>query len=188
MRSHTSLGAARARPDGWTPKARERGLLVEALDDETLVYDLEGHTAHCLNPSAAAVWRSADGSTTVSGIARRLGALGLPDDEAVVRLALDRLGRAGLLSDTEESGSQDGNRRVTRRDVMRVLGLSAGLAVLLPVVTSVTAPLAAQAASCIPAAQCDAARPPDCTGLPICENRTQCCVSLGSRKCRAWRC
>ena len=38
-----------------TPKARTDGLLVEEMDGETLVYDLDTHGAHCLNPAAALV-------------------------------------------------------------------------------------------------------------------------------------
>jgi hypothetical protein len=39
------------------PRARRDELVVEELDDETLVYDLERHKARCLNHTAALVWR-----------------------------------------------------------------------------------------------------------------------------------
>ena len=38
------------------PRARQDELVVEELQDETLVYDLERHKARCLNRTAALVW------------------------------------------------------------------------------------------------------------------------------------
>ncbi len=155
------------------PKARERSLIVEELDDETLVYDRIHDRAHCLNLCAATVWRAADGETTVAEMASRLRELGLPHDESVVRMAVYRLRNAGLLEEGEKASAED--RPVTRKEVLRVLGRAAGIALILPAVTSVTAPLAAQAASCVTSTQCSEMRPPDCTGLPICGRRNRCC-------------
>ena len=39
------------------PRARTEGLVVTELPDELLVYDLERHRAHCLNPTAALVFK-----------------------------------------------------------------------------------------------------------------------------------
>ncbi len=55
-----------------TPIARTGRLLVEALEAETLIYDLQSHTAHCLNAAAAHVWTMADGTRTVSDIVTTL--------------------------------------------------------------------------------------------------------------------
>ena len=41
------------------PKARQEGLLVQEVPDEVLVYDTASHKAHCLNRTAAVVWRRA---------------------------------------------------------------------------------------------------------------------------------
>ncbi len=168
------------------PRARRTGLIVEELDGETLAYDLKSHEVHCLNRSAAEVWRCADGDTPLSEMGRRLRALGLPGDDPVVRLALDRLEKAGLLDGPAVHPSDA--RPLTRKDVVRMLGKAAGITLLLPAVASITAPLAAQAASCITAAQCSAARRPNCTGLPICENRRLCCKEQGAKKCKARAC
>src|SRR5438105_12379199 len=96
------------------PEARSEGLIVEALPGgEVLVYDLATHRAHSLNPSAALVWRQCDGRTSIEDAALQLErALGLPADEAVVRMALDRLARARLISTPE------GGERVRRRDLV----------------------------------------------------------------------
>ena len=45
-------------PDQYLPAAREARLLVRELAEEVLVYDEEGHRAHCLNRTAALVWKS----------------------------------------------------------------------------------------------------------------------------------
>lgn len=38
------------------PKARFENLVIQMIADETLVYDLANHRAHCLNETAAFVW------------------------------------------------------------------------------------------------------------------------------------
>ncbi len=172
MSDDPSVMRTHRRGRGPMPLARTEGLLVEEVDGETLVYDVKSYRAHCLNPSAAEVWRAADGQTTVRAIARRLRALDPSQDEAVVWMALHRLGKAGLLQD---NGFTTEGRPVTRKEVLKVMGRAAGLALLLPAVASITTPLAAQAASCMTINQCFQSRPPDCTGLPICNNRTTCC-------------
>jgi len=52
------------------PSARKTGLVVQDMPDEVLVYDLDSNKAHCLNKSAALVWKSCDGTKTVSDIVR----------------------------------------------------------------------------------------------------------------------
>ncbi len=168
------------------PRARSDGLLVEEMDSETLVYDLESNKAHCLNRSAAEVWRSADGATPIPEIAGRLRDLGLPADEAVVWMALGRLRKANLLDDPGEIPEEA--RGISRREVMLKLGRAAGVVVLLPAVATILTPVPAQAASCITLAQCEASTPPNCTGLPICGNRTECCQTQGVKKCHRRKC
>lgn len=135
------------------PRARRDGLVVQKLPDETLVYDLQRDRAHCLNRTAALIWQHCDGRTTVADLAKALEEqTGLPADEAVVWMALERLGKAHLLQ--ERMTPPGGTGRHTRREVLRRLGLTAGLAILLPVVQSIVAPEAVQAASGVTAAAC----------------------------------
>src|SRR5882672_560198 len=47
------------------PRARIDGLVIKELPNETLVYDLERDEAHCLNQTAALVWKRCDGKTTI---------------------------------------------------------------------------------------------------------------------------
>src|SRR4051794_24438190 len=101
------------------PKAREEGLLVEELADETMVYDQKRHKAHCLNRTAALVWRHCDGQTSVSQLVTLLRKLELPAEEELVWLALDRLEKAHLLQDRPARPMEG----ISRRQVMRKLGM-----------------------------------------------------------------
>ena len=137
---------APADPQPMKPQARKDGLVVQELPEETLVYDLECDRAHCLNRAAALVWRHCDGRTTPRDLARLLESeVGLPNDEAVVHLALERLARVRLLEEPVSRPSAVAH--YSRRDVLRRLGAAAGVAILLPAVQSILAPDAAQAAS-----------------------------------------
>jgi len=122
------------------PQAREDGLVVQELEDETLVYDLLNHKAHCLNRAARAVWRLCDGTRDEAALARLLAKeLAGDADEDVVRLALGDLERARLLREPLRAGP-----RVSRRRLIQRLGQS----IALPLVVSIVSPTAAQAATC----------------------------------------
>lgn len=143
----------------YMPHARRSKLVVRELADETLVYDVEGHRAHCLNPTAALVWGLCDGENTVSRIAEKVGerlSARVPDE--LVRLALDQLADRGLLApgDARPAAANP----VSRRAMMRRLGLAA--AVALPLVTSIISPTPVMAqspcteTSCPPGTTCQA--------------------------------
>ena len=134
------------------PQVRKDGLVVKELPDEMLVYDLERHRAHCLNPTAALVWKHCDGRTSAKEIATLLqkelkAPPGKPGkiDEKLVWLALDRLGKAHLLE--ERLSPPPEGARFAHRELVRKLGLVGGLTVLLPLVTSIVAPTPAEAAA-----------------------------------------
>src|SRR5262249_3246244 len=130
-----------------------------------LVYDTKRHRSNALNATAALVWRHCDGKTSVVELACLLAAeLGAPEDEALVLLALDRLAKAKLL---EENRLPEGAEKVTRRGVARRLALAGGMTILLPVIQSIVAPTAAEAATCITAQDCSA-RPLTCGNTPCC--------------------
>ncbi|HEY0101572.1 MAG TPA: PqqD family protein [Pyrinomonadaceae bacterium] len=132
----------------FKPRARERDLIVEELKDETLVYDLESHRAHCLNRSAALVWKQCDGRRSVAEIAGNLSReFPAGADDEMVSFALEQLAKFKLL---EERGGKPAGAKtgLTRREMMRRLGLAA--AVGIPLVTSIVAPTPAQASTCIP--------------------------------------
>lgn len=121
------------------PKARQIGVVVEKLEGEVLVYDLETHKAHCLNPVAGLVWQHCDGQTTVPQLMRLAQQeMAAPVDEAVIWLALDQLGKAHLL---DERVTRPAHMQFSRRELMRTAGAVAAAAL----VTSIVAPTAAQA-------------------------------------------
>ena len=133
--------------DCYLPSARTSKLVVRELADEVLVYDAEGHRAHCLNRTAALVWKSCDGETPVSLIAERVGRqLSSPLAEEVVWLALAQLEEFGLLAPSAPRPAPP--NRISRRRMLRRLGAAA--AVSLPLITSIVSPTAAQAQSGVP--------------------------------------
>lgn len=127
------------------PTARQEGLLVRELDDDTLVYDLQRHKAHCLNRTAALIWKYCDGQSSESDIARIIeGEQNTPVDPDVVRFGLLQLRRTHLLE--KQLTRTPGGAELSRRDLIKRLGAAA--AVGLPLVTSVLAPRAVEAATC----------------------------------------
>jgi hypothetical protein len=133
------------------------------VGDELLVYDLERHKAYCLNRMAMQVFRHCDGETTIADMALRIGgALGLPVDEQAVRLGLVRLEKAHLLDSPVAQ-----NLHTSRREMLRSLGRAA--VVVVPLVTALTVPTSAQAASGV----CPTLGQP-CQSTPDCGNPSLC--------------
>jgi len=129
------------------PRAREKGLLTCEVADELLVYDLDRHKAHCLNSTAALVWRQCDGRTSVPEITRALNsAYGVTLDNDVVWLALEQLERAQLIHIHKAYGRRTRSAKLTRRELIKRAG--AGAAVGLPLVSSIVTPTAVEAATC----------------------------------------
>jgi hypothetical protein len=168
------------------PRARQDELVVEELQDETLVYDLERHKARCLNRTAALVWRHCDGQTSVAEMAALLEERSAtPTDEAVVWMALDRLDRAHLLSEPVTLPAK--RTQYSRREMLRTLRRAAGISLLLPVIESIVSPLAAAQGSCISLAACQATSQP-CSGAPICGQPGKCCQAQGPSNCTRKNC
>ena len=122
-----------------TPPARRvRHVSVQSVGLETLVYDEARHKAFCLNPISALVWRLADGRHDASKIAEAASVeLKHLVTEEIVLYALGQLQQDGLL----ECGSVV--HVASRRELVKKLGY--GAAMLMPVVTAVFAPKAAEA-------------------------------------------
>src|SRR5260221_6727268 len=80
------------------PKARKNKLIVKELSNEVLIYDENNHQAHCLNETAALVWKFCDGRTSIPKMTRRLEKeLSVAVAEQTVWLALKRLEASRLL-------------------------------------------------------------------------------------------
>lgn len=130
--------------------AQHKDLIVRRLSEEFLVYDKETSQAHCLNRTATDVWKLCDGKITVAGIIQELEKKSKsPVDERIVWMALHQLQKSGLLRGRILSSKE--KNMLSRRALVKKMGVAAALA--LPVVTSILAPTAAQAASCLPNGQ-----------------------------------
>ncbi len=130
------------------PQARTSGLIVKEVDGEILIYDQETNKAHCLNQTAAKVWEHCDGKTTVSQACASLSrGLETPVDNKLIWYALEQFSRDQLLEEkiAMPPAMMAG---MNRRQMVRALGLAAMIAV--PVVTTIVAPTAVQAASQLP--------------------------------------
>ncbi len=136
------------------PIARRNGLVVQEVPNEILVYDLESNKAHCLNHTAAMVWKSCDGKNSVADIADALGIQsGIKVTDDVVWLAIDQLKESSLL----ENEIQSKFVGESRREIIKKIGLSAMIG--LPIIASLVAPQSVLAnSSCI----CDPDNPLDC--------------------------
>jgi hypothetical protein len=155
------------RTEQLIPRARQEELVVRELPDEMLVYDLQRHEAHCLNRTAALVWKKCDGKTTLREITRSLTKeLNAPVDERLVVLALNKLAQFHLLDESETLPVPlpPEVAGLSRREMMRTLGVAA--AVALPLIVSISSPTTAQAASCV-TTNCTPGGLPCCTGTCV---------------------
>jgi len=144
------------------PKARRSQLVIKELASETLVYDESNHQAHCLNQTAAFVWKHCDGRRSLPALARLLEKeTNVSAPEHTIRLAIKQLEQSRLL---EASPGRGWLPQTSRRELIRTLGVAA---VALPIVVTVVAPRAAAAASCVPFGQ-------PCTGI----GQGTCCAGL----------
>ena len=132
-----------ATTSGFLPEARSEGLIVRELADELLVYDLSSNKAHCLNQTAALVWRHCNGRTTITEVCHLLEEkMHAPADEQVVWFALDQLAKNRLLE--KRAKRPPDVDRLSRRALIRRVGV----AVSIPLVASIVAPSVALAVTC----------------------------------------
>ena len=144
------------------PLARTEGLVVQEMPDELLVYDVKTDKAHCLNITAAAVWKACDGSRTVADLSASFDAeAGSSRGEGVVLLALEQLQENDLLESPVDLGPT-----YSRRELVKAIGLVSLIA--LPVVASLAMPQAVMAASCA------CVNPGACLTQTTCPSTTNC--------------
>lgn len=125
-------------------QARTEGLVIQEMPNEVLVYDLNTNKAHCLNQTAAFVWKKCDGKNSVSDITVLLeNEFNATVHEDLVWLAIDQLSKDQLLEAKEIASPISG---MSRRDVVKRIGLASVIA--LPIVASLVAPSTALAGTC----------------------------------------
>jgi hypothetical protein len=159
----------------YLPLARRRGIVVQDIGDEVLVYDLDSHNTFCLNETSGAVYMACDGFTSFEELRRRKR--GFTDD--LINLALVQLDEQGLLEKRDESLAPLAG--MSRRDAVRKVAMASALA--LPLIMSVAAPTALHAASvcglpCSGPGTCTGTCP-TCTGTGICSAGATPCANLG---------
>jgi len=126
------------------PLARNHKIVVQNLPDEILIYDLNINKAYCLNSTSALVYRLCDGNHSIPQISQNLSSkLKQSVSEDMIRLALDEMKKQDLLSNSDEL--ETGFEGLSRRDVIRHVGLASIVA--LPLISTVVAPVAANAQS-----------------------------------------
>ncbi|MBP8274290.1 MAG: PqqD family protein, partial [Acidobacteria bacterium] len=167
------------------PESRKEQLIAQEVGQELVVYDQQTQTAHRLNRTAALVWRLSDGQRTTADLAKLLhDTTDAPEDEDLVRLALEELDKSGLLA----SHLPKLEDAITRR---RLFSLGA---TLIPVVASVAAPSAQStytpwlgnvAADALKITIQGAPNPP-AIGVPIAVAITTNSVNVGDVKSIAW--
>ncbi|HVF92225.1 MAG TPA: PqqD family protein [Blastocatellia bacterium] len=126
---------------------------MQQLPGELLIYDLERHKAHCLNETAALIWKHCDGKTDIARLRSTLEKeLKTAIDEEVIFLGLEQLRSRRLLVD-DSIGTQN-KMSPSRRAALKKLGAAALIS--LPAIISIAAPMAVAAATgLIPDAQCN---------------------------------
>ncbi len=146
------------------PVARKNDLVVQEVTDEVLVYDLSSNKAHCLNETSAIVWKSCDGTNSVSDIAKLVASnTGANVSEDLIWLAIDQLNESDLL-EQEIKSSFAGH---SRRDVIKKIGL--GSMIALPVIASLVAP-----SNAFGAVSCACTVPGNCSTQPGCPSTVNC--------------
>jgi hypothetical protein len=119
---------------GSLPRARQDGLLEEAVGEELLLYDQESHTAHCLNPIAACVWRHCDGERNATELAELAGA-----SEDLVSDALHELREKDLLAAEPQLMQSTIPGESRREAIVRVGRVGAGAAAATMIVSATAA-------------------------------------------------
>lgn len=123
-------------------KSISEGIVVQKLEDELLIYNLQTNRAICLNQTAALVWQSCDGISSVSEIRQKLEKeLGTSVNDELVLFAVSELNEKGLIENGEKIA--DSFKGLSRREIVRKVGFASLVA--LPIVSSIVAPTAAAA-------------------------------------------
>jgi hypothetical protein len=98
---------------------------------------------HTLRDSAIAIWQLCDGQRTLDDIRTALAETGIQLPVEAVELAVAELLDAGLIT----GDHQDARFQLDRRDALKLAVAAALGVVVLPFVSSITAPVAAESAT-----------------------------------------
>ena len=128
------------------PRSKTEGFVVQRLKDETLIYNIKTNKAICLNETSAIVWEMCDGKKSVPKIAKKISKkLKKPVAEDLVWFAIDQLSEEGLLENDVVMIEHFAG--LSMREMIRKVGFASVIA--LPIVSSIVAPRATTAQSCL---------------------------------------
>jgi Coenzyme PQQ synthesis protein D (PqqD) len=128
------------------PISRKANIVVQNLESELLIYDLTINKAYCLNETSAFVFQHCDGTNSIEEISDLMSIrFKTLISEELVQFALAELRKDNLL----ENGGELPNyfAGLNRREIIKKIGFASMIA--LPVVASIIAPTAVNAASCV---------------------------------------
>jgi hypothetical protein len=131
------------------PRVRP-GLLRHELDGQVLIYDAREDRVHLLDTTTGHVFelleqgeRSPEG--IVSELATRMNSV---ESDSLLQLSLEELRKADLLEDGPTAMPPLSD--ISRRDLLRKVGLAGAAALLVPAIATLTATPAYAQASCLP--------------------------------------
>lgn len=162
-------------PSQFSPLARTDDLIVQALNDEMLLYDTRAERAHVLNKTSAAVWKLSDGRRTVPQLTKLVAReLHAEPDADLVWLALAQLSKAGLL---EQPAAVPLAATLTRREFLQKAAVAA---MVIPVIKTISAPGPQNGVSCAEHGSfCITSD--DCCGFCECfDFQCECCFIAGT--------
>lgn len=146
------------------PSAKTDSIVVQELPDELFIYNLQTNKAVCLNASTAFVWKHCDGKTDLRQLTPAFNQhFSTEIDENFIGLVLDDLLKADLI----ENHSIKFSDSISRRKALLNYALPMAM---LPIVSTLIAPTAAQAQSAAcsdPTAPASCLSDSDCSSLPI---------------------
>lgn len=125
------------------PKSRQENLVLQELDNEIIIYNLSNNKAFCLNETSALIWQLCNGERNISQISQLAQQKTKTEvNEDLVWFAIEQLKKEKLISSEVDTPQQFIGK--SRREIIKKIGL--GTMIALPVVASLVAPTAIQAA------------------------------------------
>ena len=164
-------------------KANTKDLVIQNLKDELLIYNLQTNKASCLNQTAALVWESCDGKSSISEIAEKLNKKfkGGVVHEDLVMFAIMELKGNGLIENGEKELEHMEFEGLSRREIVRKVGFASLVA--LPIVSSIVAPKASSAQTTTGALPPAPPPTPPCLAHGTIIARTRCAPESGIDNC-----
>ncbi len=124
----------------FRPVARNLNLVIQRMENETIVYDLTTNHALYLNETSAIIWNLCDGRTSIGQIRDKLKEkFGTSVSSDFVWFAIYKLRKDKLLSSENEIDKQ--LKKFSGRRAIKRFGFDSTIA--MPMISSVIAPTAA---------------------------------------------